>query len=50
MVVEKLHEIISFKQCRGLEKYENFNSQKRNLAKIDLQNQFYKLLNNSFYG
>ena len=29
MVVEKLHEVISFKQSRWLEKYINFNTQKK---------------------
>ena len=30
MIVEKIHEIISFKQNRWLEKYISFNTQKRN--------------------
>ena len=50
MVVDKIHNIISFKQSRWLEKYINFNTQKRNKAKNDFEKDFYKLLNNAFYG
>ena len=50
MVVEKIHEIISFKQSKCLEKYVNFNTQKRNKAQNEFEKDFYKLLNNAFYG
>ena len=50
MVVDKIHNIISLKQSRWLEKYINFNTQKRNKAKNDFEKDFYKLLNNAFYG
>ena len=50
MVVAKIHEIISFKQSSWLEKYINFNTQKRSKAKKDFEKDFYKLLNNAFYG
>ena len=50
MEVVKVHNIISFKQSRCLEKYINFNTQKRNKAKNDFEKDFYKLLNNAFYG
>ena len=50
MIVDKVHEIISFKQSSWLEKYINFNTQKRNQAVIDFEKDFYKLLNNAFYG
>ena len=33
LVVEKIHEVISFKQNKWLEKYINFNKQKRNESK-----------------
>ena len=49
-VVDKIQEIVSFKQSNWLEKYINFNTQKRNTAKNDLEKDFYKLLNNAFYG
>ena len=50
MIVDRVHNIISFKQSRWLEKYINFNTQKRNKAKNDFEKDFYKLLNNAFYG
>ena len=50
MIVDKVHNIISFKQSRWLEKYISFNTQKRNKAKNDFEKDFYKLLNNAFYG
>ena len=50
MVVDKVHEIISFIQGKWLEKFINFNTQKRNLAKNDFEKAFHILLNNSFYG
>ena len=49
MVVEEIHEIISFKPGIWLEKYVNFNTQKRNKSKYEFEKDFYKLLNNSFY-
>ena len=50
MVVDKLHEIISFKQSKWLENFISFNTQKRNKAKNDFEKDFYKLLINTFYG
>ena len=50
MIVDKIHEIISFKQSKWLQKYINFNTQKRNKAKNDFEKDSYKLLNNAFYG
>ena len=50
MVVEKIHEILSFKKSKWLEKYINFNTQKRNKAQNDFEKDCYKLLNNAFYG
>ena len=50
MIVDKIHNVISFRQSRWLEKYINFNTQKRNKAKNDFEKDFYKLLNNAFYG
>ena len=50
MEVVKIHNIISFKQSRWLEKYISFNTQKRNKAKNDFEKDFYKFLNNAFYG
>ena len=50
MVIEKVHIVISFRQNKWLEKYKNFNTQKRNQALNDFEKDFYKLLNNNFYG
>ena len=50
LIVAKVHSVISFKQSRWLEKYISFNTQKRNKAKNDFEKDFYKLLNNAFYG
>ena len=50
MIVDKVHEIKSFRQSRWLEKYTNFNTQRRNQAVNDFEKDFYKLLNNAFYG
>ena len=50
MIVDKVHDIISFKQSKWLEKYINFNTQKRNQAVNDFEKYLYKLLNNAFYG
>ena len=50
MIVEKVHNIISFKQSKWLKKYISFNTQKRNQAVNDFEKDFYKLLNNAFYG
>ena len=50
MIIDKVHNIISFKQSKWLDKYISFNRQKRNKAKNDFEKDFYKLLNNAFYG
>ena len=50
MIFEKIHEIISFKQSRWLEKYINFNTQKRTRAKNDFEKDFFKLLVNAAFG
>ena len=50
MINNKVHEIISFKQSKWFKKYINFNTQKRNQAVNDFEKDFYKLINNAFYG
>ena len=50
MVVDKVDDIKSFEQSKWLEKYENFNTQKRNQAVNDFERDFYKLLKNALYG
>ena len=41
MIIEKIHENISFKQSGWLEKFISFNTQKRNRAKNDFEKEFY---------
>ena len=50
MKVKKVHRVISFIQSKWLEKYIDSNTQKRNQAVNDFEKDFYKLLNNAFYG
>ena len=50
MIVDNVHSIISFKQSRWLEKYISYNTEKRNKAVNGFEKDFYKLLNNAFYG
>ena len=50
MIVEKIHEIISFKPSRWLENYISFNTQKRDEAKNDFGKDFFKLLVNAAFG
>ena len=42
MIVDKVHDIISFKQSKWLESFINFNTQKRNQAVNDFEKDFYK--------
>ena len=50
MMVEKIHEIISFKQSKWLESYISFNTQKRNKAKKEFEKDFFKFLVNAAFG
>ena len=50
MIVDKVHEIIRFKQSKWLENYIDFNTQIRNKTKNDFEKDFYKLFNNAFCG
>ena len=50
MIVDKVYNIISFRQSRWLESYLIFNRQKRNQAVNDFEKGFCKLLNNAFHG
>ena len=50
MIITKVHEIISFKQSKWLEKYNKFFTQKRNMAKNDFEKDFDKLINNGAFG
>ena len=50
MVIDKILDIISFRQSKWLEKIIKFNTQKRKKAENDFEKDFYKLLINAFYG
>ena len=50
VIVDKIHEINSFKQSKWLEKNIKFVTQKRNRAKIEFEKDFRKLLKNILYG
>ena len=50
IMVDKVHEIISFQQSKWLEKYTSLITQKRSQAVNDFQKGFYKLPKNCFYG
>ena len=49
-IVEKIREIISFKQRRWPEKYISFNKEKRNRAKNDFEKDFHKTLVIAAFG
>ena len=42
MKVKKVHNVISFKQYKGLEKFKSFNTKKLNEANNDFEEDFYK--------
>ena len=49
MVVEKIHEIISVKQSKWLEKHICFHTEKRKKARNGIEKDFCKLLNSVFF-
>ena len=50
MIIDQVHEIISFKQSKWLEKYIDNHAKKRAASKNDFQIEFHKQMPNSFYG
>ena len=49
MIVDKVHEVISFRQSKLLKRYKIFHTQKKNLSKNDFEKDFYVLLNKALY-
>ena len=50
MKLTKIHRVLTFKQSDWMEKYINFNTEKRMKAANDFEKEFFKLMINSFYG
>jgi len=50
MILKKVHKYISFSQSKWLEKYIDFNTKQRTIAKTEFKKDFFKLLNNAFFG
>ena len=50
MVLPKVHDFISHKQSKRLEKPIPSNTRKQNEAKNDFEKKFYKLINNGVFG
>ena len=48
--LEKVHSVISFSQSAWLKQYIDRNTEFRMKASNDFEKDYYKLLNNSFYG
>ncbi|XP_023213631.1 uncharacterized protein LOC111616454 [Centruroides sculpturatus] len=50
LILKKIHRILSFKQAPYLQPYIFFNNEKRKLSNSQFDKNFFKLMNNSFYG
>jgi len=50
MILKKVHTIIDFQQSKWLGPYIDFNTKQRMVAETDFEKDFFKLMNNAFYG